>query len=239
MNIHIGPQSKEKFRQENLAKLGKYKALFWVIFLVGPLTLIALNKFHLIKPWVIRNDGQGSVALVITDGGTGSAFNVSSTAWITAQHVIRNLSGGDGVELQLTISKINHNIDAKIKYQSADENLDFAFLKTTGDYSNADQHFTLSDFNNVSLGDEVIIIGYPAGIYSYAKSQVINLGFSENPNLFLMAGNAWPGNSGGPIVHSKTGEVIGVLIAGFENEYKGMVVGLKINEVKNSLEQQQ
>jgi|GEM_PF-5316970 len=67
MNTHIGPHSKEKFRQENLAKLGKYKALFWVIFLVGPLTLFALNKFHLIKPWDIRNNGQGSVALVIAE----------------------------------------------------------------------------------------------------------------------------------------------------------------------------
>lgn len=232
MNIHIGPLARQKFRELHLARLGRLRVLFWLLLLSGPLVLFALHKTSLIKPLNLGQVGEGVVAMVKTDGSFGSAFNVGPTQWITALHVVENMDLGSLVELEDKFDKKAKSLSAIVKYQSTNNELDFAFLESDETSVDNQVFFGLGDFNNVAISDEVIIIGYPAGYYSRAKSQVINLDIENNSELFLMAGNAWPGNSGGPIIHSKTGEVIGILIAGFEQEYKGMVVGLKIDQVK-------
>lgn len=235
MNIQIGPQAKQKFRELQLNRLRSLRAIFWVVLLSGPILIFILHKASLIKPLSLSKSGEGIVAMVEADGSYGSAFNVGPKLWLTAFHVVQELEEGTEVTMQYEKSKKSIEISATVKYHSTDENLDFSILQSDENSNDNQVHFGLGDFNNVSLGDEVIIIGYPNGLYSYAKSQVINLDIGDNSELFMMAGNAWPGNSGGPIVHVKTGEVIGILVAGFENEYKGMVVGLKINPIKSSL----
>jgi S1-C subfamily serine protease len=236
MNIQIGPQAKQKFRELQLNRLRTLRALFWIVLLSGPILLIILQKASWIKPMSSTQTGEGVVAMVEADGSYGSAFNVGTRLWVTALHVVENIEEGSEVTMQYEKSKKPLGLSTTVKYHSTDENLDFSILESDESSNDGQVHFGLGDFNNVSLGDEVIIIGYPMGEYTYAKSQVINLDLGDNSELFMMAGNAWPGNSGGPIVHIKTGEVIGVLVAGFENEYKGMVVGLKINEVKRKID---
>lgn len=232
MNIHIGPLAKQKFRELQLNRVRSLRAIFWVVLLSGPILIYVLQKTSLAKPLSLSKSGEGIVALVKADGSYGSAFNVGPKLWLTAFHVVEELEEGAEVSIQFEKSKKSVETSTIVKYHSTDENLDFSILQSVQNSNDNYVHFGLGDFNNVSLGDEVIIIGYPAGLYSYAKSQVINLDLGDNSERFLMAGSAWPGNSGGPIVHVKTGEVIGVLVAGYEREYKGMVIGLKINSIK-------
>lgn len=235
MNIQIGPQAKQKFRELQLNRLRRFRAIFWIMLLSGPILIFILQKASWIKPLSLSQSGEGVVAMVQADGSFGSAFNVGPKLWLTAFHVVEDLEEGAEVTMQYEKSKKAIEVSSTVKYHSKDENLDFSILQSDEITNDSQVHFGLGDFNNVSLGDEVIIIGYPNGLYSYAKSQVINLDMGDDAALFMMAGSAWPGNSGGPIVHVKTGEVIGILIAGFEDEYKGMVVGLKVNPIKSAL----
>ena len=236
MNIHIGPHAKQKFRELQLNRLRSLRAIFWIVLLTGPMLIFILQKASWIKPLSLSRSGEGVVAMVKVDDIYGSAFNVGPKYWLTAFHVVEDIDEGAEVMMQYEKSKKPIEFSSKVKHHSTDENLDFSILESV-DGTNDDQiHFDLGNFNNVSLSDEVFIIGYPNGLYSYAKSQVINLDYGDNSEFFMMAGSAWHGNSGGPIVHVKTGEVIGILVGGFEGQYKGMVVGLKINEVKRTIE---
>jgi len=61
---------------------------------------------------------------------------------------------------------------------------------------------------NVSIGDEVVVLGNAegAGVVNTLYGKVVGLG----PNLVEVDAPFVPGNSGSPIVHLKTGKVIGV-----------------------------
>src|SRR5690606_3223489 len=158
-----------KYRELQLNRLRSFRALFWAVLLSGPILILIMQKASWIKPMSLNQTGEGVVAMVEADGSYGSAFNVGPRLWITALHVVEDIEEGSLVDLQYNQAKKPETLSAKVKYHSTNENLDFSLLETDA-ASNINQvFFGLGDFNNVQLGDEVIIIGYPAGLYSYAK----------------------------------------------------------------------
>jgi hypothetical protein len=61
---------------------------------------------------------------------------------------------------------------------------------------------------NVSIGDDVVVLGNAegAGVINTIKGKVVGIG----PNLVEVDAPFKPGNSGSPIIHLKTGKVVGV-----------------------------
>lgn len=109
---------------------------------------------------------------------------------------------------------------------------DFAVLELTSVTNIPDSfpRLTLGKSANVSTRDKVILIGYPQGIFSATSGTISN----DNINglgLFLLDAGAWPGNSGGPLILEESGEVVGILIAGFEGEFKGMNLANKMDNI--------
>jgi S1-C subfamily serine protease len=232
MIIHEGPIKRSEFKKDIVNRLNKYKSLFLFLFFGLPILVYMPFKFKWFSSSLSKGGDIAAVALVNTGDGTGTAFLISPTHAITARHVVEGLKTGDPVTLVFEKSEPKIEVEARLLFVSENENHDYAELelvKALNDHPT----LTLGSTSNASIDDEVIIIGYPTGIFSSAKAQITNNELTEMPDYFMMFGGAWPGNSGGPIIHKNTGEVIGILIAGLEGEFKGMIFGHDIDAIMN------
>jgi len=230
MIIHEGPIKRQQFKKDITDKLNRYRGFFLVLFLGLPILVYMPFKFKWFSTAFTKGSDIAAVAQVNTGVGTGTAFLISPTHAITARHVVEHITDGSNVRLVFDKSEPRVEVDAKVLFISGRDGEDYAELELTRPL-NDHPTLVLGNMDNVSINDEVTIVGYPAGMFSSAKAQITNNELSNHPENFLMFGGAWPGNSGGPIIHAETGEVIGILVAGFENEFKGMVVGQKVNSI--------
>ncbi len=147
-----------------------------------------------------------SRALLIVDGskGRGSCFLCEmhgTTVAITNAHVAAaNDSfqlltlGGETFPVRSSAVAVGHDI---VKFETTD-------LKFAG------QGFRLMENveQNAHIGDSVVVFGNAEGarVVTSIKGKVVGIG----PNLVEVDAPFVPGNSGSPIVHEKTGQVIGV-----------------------------
>lgn len=229
-----GPHKKSQFKKRIESDLGKKKTIFLLMFFLLPLLVIVPFKLNWLTTGFNSSGDYKSVAKILLADRTGSAFLISPTKLITAKHVIEDMEIGDEVNVVFEKSEPKIELVAKIIFMPNDD-IDFAILELDKPLTSLSP-LPLGDDNGVNLNDEVTIVGYPNTWFSSAKSQIINNEFQENLDLFLLSGGAWPGNSGGPIINSKTKEVIGVLILGGKDDLQGVVAGLKISKIKENKE---
>lgn len=231
---HSGPINRQKFQIEVNEILKRNKSFMFFSFLLLPILIFLPFYFKLFEVSIGKNDLNSSVALVQVGEYSGSAFLISPNKLITAKHVVKGLDTSKPITIVFEKAYPVIYAEAKISYIPIDddEGNDYAILELTKsiDYLTP---LEVGSFNNAEIEDEVSIIGYPLSMFSSAKAQITNDNLNESANLFLMNGGAWPGNSGGPIILKRTGEVVGILIAGFEEKYKGLVVGVKIDALLN------
>jgi S1-C subfamily serine protease len=227
-----GPLQRKKQIFEIRKRIDKLRIYYLILFLILPFMVFMPLKYRWINIGTTKSAELGTVALVQFGDGTGSAFLISPTKLITAKHVVEGAELNEIVRLTFEKSSPKIEVDAKVSFVSSNNpNEDYAILELIKPL-NDHPILELGDMNDVEINDEVTIIGYPGGIFTSAKAQIVNNDISEMDGLFILNGGAWPGNSGGPIIHKKTGAVVGILIAGFEGRYKGMVIGQKINVIK-------
>ncbi len=144
---------------------------------------------------------RSNLVFVTTPDGAGSGFVASygtGTFLITNAHVAAMAKGAmfktlEGTQLQVGAPAVavEHDI----------------FLMAVTAEGTALQVMTGVD-ENVTIGDEVVVLGNAegAGVINTIKGKVVGLG----PNLVEIDAPFQPGNSGSPIIHLKTGKVIGV-----------------------------
>jgi V8-like Glu-specific endopeptidase len=233
MIINEGPLKRNQFKKQIIDKINRFRRIFFILFLGLPILIYFPFKYKLFNSDLSKGGDLAAVAQINTGDGTGTAFLISPTHAITARHVVEHLKDGSIVRLLFNKSEPSVEVEAKVLFVSGEGMEDYAELELTKPLTDHPT-LVLGNIDNVSINDEVNIVGYPGGIFSSAKAQITNNEITNYPENFLMFGGAWPGNSGGPIIHTETGEVVGILIAGFENEFKGMVVGQKINSIKQN-----
>jgi len=96
----------------------------------------------------------------------------------------------------------------------------------------------LGDYDNVKVGEQVIVIGSPLGIRCITTVGVVSHTkqespfFGECPMLRLDAA-AYPGNSGGPIFNAN-GELIGILVGGIQDT-ECLNLGMTVQSLKDYL----
>lgn len=107
-----------------------------------------------------------------------------------------------------------------------DAQIDYALLKMEdfhGNFATLETHDT-----PCILGDEIVILGYPFG--SKIDDNVMNLGVSFTKGYIssmqkqngisrtLLDISAKAGNSGSPVIHMATGQVVGILCGSITNQ---------------------
>jgi len=96
----------------------------------------------------------------------------------------------------------------------------------------------LGNYDNVKVGEQVIVIGSPLGIRCITTVGVVSHTkqespfFGECPMLRLDAA-AYPGNSGGPIFNAN-GELIGILVGGIQDT-ECLNLGMTVQSLKDYL----
>jgi len=144
-------------------------------------------------------------------GYSGTAFFINNQGYlITNHHVIKDCQN------KSKISYSNQDLDAKLI--ASDINLDLALLKVNIKNNN---FLRISNKSPEKL-QRIIAVGYPlgkrlsddlkvtSGIISAVK------GFNDNSNQIQIDASLNQGNSGGPIVDEKTGELVAVAVAGIK-----------------------
>jgi S1-C subfamily serine protease len=160
-------------------------------------------------------------------GSTGSGFFVSKLGHIvTNAHVVKNcgsITVGDNAKKQVTVTLLE-----------TDKRNDLALLKISStQMASADTKSLISKLglklvptasegllrsDDVELGEDVLVSGYPYGdIYSntikVTKGIVsANRGIGDDTGQFQMDAAVQPGNSGGPI-YDANGNIVGVVVA--------------------------
>ena len=197
-----------------------------------------------------QEGNYSNVVFVSTGSGTGSAILVGNNQLLTAAHVLSGLMVNDRCDIEFRDPKGElGSIYAEAEIVTIgkffpDENPeeDYALLRILHiDGSNFANPCTIGS-GDVAPGENVTIVGYPSGAYSFTAGQISNvkggvLGEHLNiKDLYVVNANAWHGNSGGALFDSK-GQLIGIvtMIGVSEGFNDGQTYVLKVSKVKSIL----
>ena len=181
------------------------------------------KEFNLLKASVgedfsgIIDDSVNSVVRIKTNSGQGTGFIITSEGYIvTNAHVVANSEGNLASGIQVITSDLNAR---SATFIGNDADLDIALLKISGTWDT----LKFGNSENVNVGEEVIVLGYPLGLpFSASKGVVSSVHGKTGDGMggYIGTDSALnPGNSGGPLIN-KEGEVIGMntfKISGSEN----------------------
>lgn len=148
-----------------------------------------------------------SVVTVKTNDGHGSGFFISSDGYVmTNYHVVANAA-----TLEIILENgytFNASLIAK------DEKRDVAVLKMPG--RNFKPLLADTDPESYSIGNEVIAIGTPMDIdlgQTVTRGIVSGKREFEKQSYIQTDVSISPGNSGGPLINSSTGHLIGIIVS--------------------------
>ena len=143
----------------------------------------------------------GSLVFVEDRSGAGSGFVCSfggKKFIFTNQHVVAGHSGASLTSLDQSPIKTGQ--------AAAAVGHDIMSLQLLTDTKAMDMMTEVE--KNASIGDDVVVLGNPEGarVIKPLTGKLVGIG----PNLIEVSAEFVPGNSGSPIVHLKSGKVIGV-----------------------------
>ena len=172
--------------------------------------------------------GVKSVVKIRSDKGWGSGFIISSDGLaVTNQHVI------DGSELITVYLHDGTVVDAYVLDQN--ESVDLALIKI--EKKDLD-YLEFGNSASLSLGQKIIIIGYPEATKLRGSSTVTqgiisakNRSFGSDENLLQTDGAIHSGNSGGPWLDLNT-KVIGISRSKLRDAQQGLNFGIPSAKAK-------
>jgi len=163
---------------------------------------------------------------------SGTGFCVSDSGYIvTNHHVIEHAE-------ELTVTDYNGN-EYKAKLVGSEPSNDFAVIKINTDTVPA----KLGNSSDLSVGDDVVVIGNALGELSYTYtdgivshlSRLVTLESGEEVNMFQTNAAINNGNSGGPVYNIK-GEVVGIASAKYASDkIEGLGFCIPIDDVKTMI----
>lgn len=168
----------------------------------------------------------------------------SGTAFFVTQkgHVITNFHVVESCKDKSKI--IYQNKEIKVKLLAKDKYLDLALLKADIE----SKHFIKISNKPPKKLQRIIAAGYPFGKYlsddmKFTSGIVSSLkGLGDDSTRLQIDAALNPGNSGGPIVDEKTGNLVAVAVSGLNKDLidnQAVNFGIKAGSVKNFLESNQ
>lgn len=159
--------------------------------------------------------------------GTGFSF-ISERLVVTNHHVIEE--GLKSKKPILVITESNATILAELLVYSNKDNQDFAILQLRAPLPPGRKILQPAASPVISRGERILFSGFPHGIPHLLVHEAI-ISAPLDPIGFYIDGSINGGNSGGPIVSAKTGEVIGIITQ------KRFIGGEKLDELAPKVDQ--
>ncbi|WP_226675698.1 S1C family serine protease [Rossellomorea aquimaris] len=172
---------------------------------------------------IIRDVQKVVVKIESTDGiGSGFLYNDIGDV-VTNAHVVANHTD---VKIRTADSR---EFDGKVIGISSDT--DVAIVRVVG---LADSSYLKVSEKDIDLGEEVLALGSPLGLQNTVTTGIISgveRDFDLDPyhyeDVYQISAPIAPGNSGGPLVDMKTGEVLGINSAGVDQGAIGFSIPMK------------
>lgn len=186
---------------------------------------------------MVEDVSPAVVQIATSDGASGSGFIVDSDGRVvTNAHVVQGFSS---VEVRLVSGQSYTG-----RVLGVDEIADLAVVQIESRRSF--EPVKLGDSDSVSVGDDVVVMGFPLGDILQgstpsATNGIVSAKRVSGSGVERLQTNAAinPGNSGGPLFGSD-GKVVGVTTARYEEAYgrpvQGIGLAVSINEVKDRLD---
>ncbi|CAG9622949.1 S1C family serine protease [Sutcliffiella rhizosphaerae] len=162
------------------------------------------------------------VKIELPDGSFGSGFLYNNKGdVVTNAHVVANakevkVTTADSKELTGEVIGISIDTDIAVVRVSELEGVD---------------SFKLAKNRKAELGDDVIALGSPLGLQNTVTTGIISgtarefeIDSFKYEDLFQISAPIAPGNSGGPLIDAKTGEVVGINSATMERGIIGFSI---------------
>ena len=178
----------------------------------------------------VTENALPSVARIVTGTGSGTGFVVNESGLVvTNKHVVEGSSQvsvrmAEGSEYQGSVTKRHPTLD--LAYVSIDSSRTFTPI-------------AVGDSNEVRVGAEVIVIGFPLGS-ALGSEPTVSVGIisAKRDDHLQTDASINPGNSGGPLL-DMFGQVIGVVVSRVVQangrSISGIGFAIPINEVKAEL----
>lgn len=228
MKTFIGPIERLRLKEKIDAEQRTLANIFYGVVIVLPLLVYMIFRLNVVPATTKLQEEQGNAVALLTAGGsTGTAFLFSENKLITAAHVVEYAEIGDEVNLKFYNDLHEYKGRLLYKPESEDTEKDYAIIEIED--KKFKNFFRLAKASEIAkLNDQVLVVGFPGGVtYSSASGEITNMNALDKPGILQLQAGAWPGNSGGPVIHKDSGKVIGILISGGENEFKGIIFSLK------------
>ena len=205
-------------------------ALLLIVLMSIPLGI------HYNKEKAILDDAYSQVVVVICGKGYGTGWFIDHSHVITANHVVESCS--NPVLLRDPWSS-NATVIAR------DPNLDVALLEVRDPPSWA-EGLPLS--YSVSIGDDVYVVGYPIQLYQEVNESYADMSrvprvqkasvtwINPDKKVFEFSPGTDAGNSGGPIISTSNGGVVGIVVYARSGVVSEGFYGLRMDGLARFLE---
>lgn len=182
---------------------------------------------------VIFNTQKKVVIIELDDGSLGSGFLYNKQGdIITNAHVV---AGALNVKVKTADAR---TLDGKVIGIGTDMDIAVVRVPELADT----EPLSLAQNSNADVGDNVLALGSPLGLQNTITTGIISgvgRDFTIDPyvytNLYQISAPIAPGNSGGPLIHADTGEVLGINSA-MASESNTIGFSIPVSEIQETVQ---
>ncbi|MDN4619856.1 trypsin-like peptidase domain-containing protein [Paenibacillus sp. PsM32] len=182
---------------------------------------------------VIFNTQKKVVMIELDDGSLGSGFLYNKQGdIITNAHVV---AGALNVKVKTADAR---TLDGKVIGIGTDMDIAVVRVPKLADT----EPLALAQNSNADVGDNVLALGSPLGLQNTITTGIISgvgRDFTIDPyvytNLYQISAPIAPGNSGGPLIHADTGEVLGINSA-MASESNTIGFSIPVSEIQETVQ---
>ncbi len=176
--------------------------------------------------------------------GFGSAFLVKGGI-VTNSHVIRErdfdainfrFADTDPDNPENYIRFLKEDIINFVASESYKDEKDYVYIHLSELEFDERYVFELENSSNMSVGEQVVFLGYPFGM-NYLTSHIgyiSSIHKNDDIKIIQIDGSINGGNSGGPLLDLKTGKVVGIItraVTGLiEDQFNNLINALRTNQ---------
>lgn len=175
----------------------------------------------------IINSLQSSTCYIEISYASGSGVYIGDGYVLTARHVVEDCNNyyiefNSGIKL--TSEKAYYGGDCDLGIILCNQLINVPVVE-------------FADYNDLYVGQRVYVSGNPFGHHNVTFGIIsgLNRKIEMFGNCFLMTvdAQAWPGNSGGPVIDEE-GKLVGILVGGHHG-YDGLSIVIPINAIRKFL----